>query len=725
MHRSRALPTAALAILAVAAAAPARAQFRAGPEFRANAFTTGYQLLPSIAVEPEGEFVVVWQGDLQDGSGYGIFGRPFRDDGSPRGPEFRANVSTTYDQLKPFVAHDGNEFVVVWTSYSQDGSARGVFGRRFKKDGTPLGGEFQVNTYTTGDQKVTSVAKDQRAGSRGGFVVVWTDYAQDAGNVKARRYDENGVPVSGEIPVNTFTTDLQTGGRVGMTADGRFVVVWSSYAQDGDMHGVFARRFDPSGNPQGPEIQVNSISVGDQYPGGVGVTRDGRFVVVWQQYDGDGDGVYGRRFDAAGVAQGAEFRANTYTTDAQGFPAVAINERGDFAVVWDSLGQPLGDVNVFGQRFDKSGNRLGQEFQVNTYSTDQQRAAKVGMDEVGNFTVAWSSLGQDGDGWGVYAQRFGGILFPALDLDRTASLGPHRAMVSDGNGVLEPGETVTVETFWHNVTGVAQGPIGGHVNSFTGPAGPTYTVPDANASFGIIPNGATVSCSATADCYAVSVAGARPATHWDGIMEEGVSSIILGQAKLWDLHVGDSFADVPRTSPFYKFIETLLHHRITGGCSATQYCPAASATREQMAVFVVVAASGPLFVPRACGGAPMFADVPPGSPFCPWVEELARRGVVSGCGGGNYCPSQDVSREQMAVFVLRAFDGGLDPPACTTPMFADVPPSSPFCRWIEELARRNVVSGCGGGNYCPAAPVTREQMGVFITATFGLTLYGL
>jgi hypothetical protein len=130
-------------------------------------------------------------------------------------------------------------------------------------------------------------------------------------------------------------------------------------------------------------------------------------------------------------------------------------------------------------------------------------------------------------------------------------------------------------------------------------------------------------------------------------------------------------------------------------------------------------------VPRACGGAPMFADVPPGSPFCPWVEELARRGVVSGCGGGNYCPSQDVSREQMAVFVLRAFDGGLDPPACTTPMFADVPPSSPFCRWIEELARRNVVSGCGGGNYCPAAPVTREQMGVFITATFGLTLYGL
>jgi hypothetical protein len=57
-------------------------------------------------------------------------------------------------------------------------------------------------------------------------------------------------------------------------------------------------------------------------------------------------------------------------------------------------------------------------------------------------------------------------------------------------------------------------------------------------------------------------------------------------------------------------------------------------------------------------------------------------------------------------------------------MFNDVPASSPFCPWIEELARRGVVSGCGGGNYCPAAPVTREQMAVFISATFGLQLYG-
>jgi predicted TIM-barrel enzyme len=78
----------------------------------------------------------------------------------------------------------------------------------------------------------------------------------------------------------------------------------------------------------------------------------------------------------------------------------------------------------------------------------------------------------------------------------------------------------------------------------------------------------------------------------------------------------------------------------------------------------------------------------------------------------------------MAVFVLRTLDPTLIPPTCTTPVFADVPASSPFCRWVEELARRAVVSGCGGGNYCPSTPVTREQMGVFIGMTFGPTLYG-
>jgi predicted TIM-barrel enzyme len=142
-----------------------------------------------------------------------------------------------------------------------------------------------------------------------------------------------------------------------------------------------------------------------------------------------------------------------------------------------------------------------------------------------------------------------------------------------------------------------------------------------------------------------------------------------------------------------------------------------------VSTFVLVAKEGTGYAPPACT-TPVFGDVPASSPFCAWIEELTRRGVVAGCGGGNYCPTSAVSRDQMPVFVLRTLDPTLDPPACTTPLFADVPASSPFCRWIEELARRGVVTGCGGGNYCPTSPVTRDQMGVFLSVTFGLTLYG-
>jgi hypothetical protein len=98
--------------------------------------------------------------------------------------------------------------------------------------------------------------------------------------------------------------------------------------------------------------------------------------------------------------------------------------------------------------------------------------------------------------------------------------------------------------------------------------------------------------------------------------------------------------------------------------------------------------------------------------------------VVGGCGGGNYCPQDAVTREQMAVFLLRTVDPALNPPACVIPVFNDVPATSPFCRWIEELVRRGIAVGCGGGNYCPVDSVTREQMAVFIVVGFGLNLYG-
>jgi hypothetical protein len=347
-------------------------------------------------------------------------------------------------------------------------------------------------------------------------------------------------------------------------------------------------------------------------------------------------------------------------------------------------------------------------FRVNTYTLGDQNRPVVALDAIGNSMVVWQSNGQDGSGLGVYAQRVGGLFPTAL------------AVQDGGNGILEAGESAVVSPTWTNEVAGAIAVSG--AATYTGPAGGTYTLLDGQGGYGTIANGAAQPC---VDCYSVQVSfpGSRPAAHVDTVLTEVLGPQALSQRKPWSLHIGGSFSDVTAASPYYRFAETLLHRGISNGCTAATFCPGSATTREQMAVFTLVAKEGAGYTPPACTG--MFNDVPATSPFCRYVEEMARRGITGGCGGGNFCGTAAVTREQMAVFMLRTLDPTLNPPACTTPMFADVPATSPFCRWIEEMARRGITGGCGGGNFCATAAVTRDQMAVFLTTTFGLTLYGV
>ena len=181
-----------------------------------------------------------------------------------------------------------------------------------------------------------------------------------------------------------------------------------------------------------------------------------------------------------------------------------------------------------------------------------------------------------------------------------------------------------------------------------------------------------------------------------------------------------TFKDVPFDHFAWRFVEAIENASVTGGCGNGNFCPSNNVTRESMAVFLLVAMEGAGYQPPPCT-TPVFNDVPCSSPFAPWVNELNARQVVFGCGGGNYCPTARVTREQMAVFLLATLEGpDYDPPACTTQTFADVPCSSSFAPWIQDLVARGITAGCGGGNYCPTARITRDQMAVFLTVTFSL-----
>jgi len=185
-----------------------------------------------------------------------------------------------------------------------------------------------------------------------------------------------------------------------------------------------------------------------------------------------------------------------------------------------------------------------------------------------------------------------------------------------------------------------------------------------------------------------------------------------------------TFGDVSTGYWAWNFIERLFSAGITGGCNVSppSYCPEATVTRAQMAVFLLRGIHGSSYSPPMLADNTGFGDVSTTYWAAAWIKQLAADGITGGCGSGNYCPESPVTRAQMAVFLLRSKHGaGYNPPAVgVSTGFDDVPPTSWAAAWIKQLVAEGITAGCGSGNYCPDAPVTRAQMAVFLVRTFGL-----
>ncbi len=470
-------------------------------EFVVNTYTTGFQYLSSVAVDGAGDFVVAW--DTYDGSGYGIAARAFDFTGAPLTGEFAVNSYTTGNQYDSWVAADRNgDFVVVWTSYGQLNATDGeIYARRYV-GGQPTGPEFLVNTYTTGEQYTVGPAVAMALS--GEFVVVWVSNGQDGdGNgVFAQRFDAAGNKVGAEFQVNTYTTGNQTLPAVAMNAGREFVVTWESFGQDGDNYAVIARRYDATGTPVTGEVAVNTNTTGFQIQPVVAMDKSGNFVVVWDSVSQDGNlgGIFGRRFDPAGTPLTGEFQVNTYTTDNQDYPAVAMDPTGNFVCTWRSDGQDGSSFGVYAQAFNSSASRVGSEFLVNVTTTGPQELPAIAMGHHDNFVVTWGGYtGADEDIFATLSAPYANH----ADVDARSVAGSS----SNANGVLESGETVQVATRWSNVL-TAPFAVSGTASDIRGPAGPTYTLNDTTADYGNIPALTTHDCfGATADCYLVTVLG--------------------------------------------------------------------------------------------------------------------------------------------------------------------------------------------------------------------------
>jgi hypothetical protein len=402
-------------MLLAALALPARLLAQPlGAEVQVNSYTTADQNFPVVDYDSAGNFVVVWHSYGQDGSDRGIFGQRFASTGSMVGGEFRVNFETAGAQSYAGLAvNAAGAFLAVWQDAGRDAGTTGVYGRAFDSSGQALGLDFQVNTYTSSTQDYPAAA----ALAGGGFVVVWESYQGKNWNIFGQRYSSSGTAVGGE-----FQASLGGGNvnrylpAVAADPSGGFVVVWAAYSGGGSLAplGILGHRFDASGVSVGSDFAVSTTTA--SYLPSVAASSAG-FVVAWYGNatgDASGYGVLARRFDSSGNALVAQFRVNSYTSANQSYPRVAAGSGGNFVVTWmsgpsgtDTSAQDGNGTGVFAREYSGNGTAVGGELQINTYTTGDQSIPWVAMKRDGSrYAVVWGGgANEDGNGAGVFAQR--------------------------------------------------------------------------------------------------------------------------------------------------------------------------------------------------------------------------------------------------------------------------------------------------------------------------------
>lgn len=381
-----------------------------GNPFQVNSFTSSTQAEPQMTMGDDGTFVVVWASDRSDNGdpvSYSIQAQRFASDGSRLGSQILVNAYTTSEQKHPdVVMGSSGDFVVVWRSYGSvgdDTDYSSIQGQRFASDGTPIGGQFQINTYTTGRQRSPQVAMD--AFDR--FVVVWRGAPTEGGFgdvVQGRKFNAKGSPQGPQFTISSETQHSQIEAEIAMAADGDFVITWQSEgASSGEDTGasVQARRYNSFGSPLGSPFLVNTYTTGKQEHPTIDIQDNGAFVIAWDSErttngDDSETSIQAQRFNSNGAPLGGPFLVNSNTADIQNSPRIAYRSEGSFVVVWDGYlftGNPPDRVQ--GRSFDATGVPLSDEFAIDLGERIFIRNLDLGVDAEENFVVVWEALKLD------------------------------------------------------------------------------------------------------------------------------------------------------------------------------------------------------------------------------------------------------------------------------------------------------------------------------------------
>ncbi|HZN68874.1 MAG TPA: hypothetical protein VFB66_26580 [Tepidisphaeraceae bacterium] len=362
--------------------------FTPGPVGRVNVSTFGEQFTtvesPAVASDADGDFVVAYTSSVNDSD---VYVRRFDRGGNPKANEVRVNTTTAFNQAYASVASDAaGNFVVVWQSNPENGTGYQVYARRYSSAGQPLGGEFRVNT-TTARVQTSAVAMNDR----GEFVVTWTsnNAAGASLGVFGQRFNAAGARVGGEVRVDDSGGVDRLGYGVAMDAAGNFIATWQDRPTVPGDYSSYVRRFDASGAPRGAGVRLNEIGTLAYFPWPA-MAPDGRSAVVW----GEGPlhlptALRARIYDAAGVQQGDTIDVASGTRASQS--KVDMNAAGEFVVTW--VENPFMESLVNTRAFDVAGQPLVEAQQAN--ESDNASYPTVALDDEGDYVVVWTQFDAD------------------------------------------------------------------------------------------------------------------------------------------------------------------------------------------------------------------------------------------------------------------------------------------------------------------------------------------
>jgi VCBS repeat-containing protein len=489
-------------VITAGAAQPAAPQ-KVGDEFLVNTTTEGEQQAASVAALGDGGYVVTWMSEDQNGSSWGIYAQRYDAGNTPVGDELRVNTTTANQQYyASTVALADGGFVVAWMSDGQDpDGSRGIYAQRFDADGNAAGGEFRVNTYTDGYQSSQSMA----ALADGGFLIGWSSQHQDGDGwgTYAQRYDADGNTVGSEFLVNTgTTTENQLVNSITGLPDGGFLITWrGSEAADPFYGDLFAQRYDAAGAPVGSAFRVSDPAPQNQTSGDIAVLADGGFVITWTSTEDYS--IYAKRYDASGVAIGAEFQVTEPNPDLlrSGGSVTALDD-GGFVIAWNSNQE--GSLNgVYLQRYAADGTPIGAETLVNTARYGEQSGGSMATLADGSLVVTWMTSEEGYGNFDIHAQRL-----------QPGSLAGDAGVVTEDIATTATGVLVANDLEGDDVTwSISEN---GYIDPFIGPYGTmaidadgawTFTLNAINPYVDALDEGDTLTASFTAtatDAYGSS-----------------------------------------------------------------------------------------------------------------------------------------------------------------------------------------------------------------------------